>query len=56
MGQWCDVCHRYYDGSPVPPWYVRAVKQVVTWVGWGAIGGGTWVLVGELLKKYIVKA
>jgi hypothetical protein len=35
---------------------VAAVAQIATWIGWGAIGGGSWVLVGELLKKYVVKA
>jgi hypothetical protein len=30
--------------------------QVASWIGFGFFAGGTWVLVGELVKKYIVRA
>jgi hypothetical protein len=43
-------------GAPKPSRFERACVQLVTWVGWGAIGGGSWVVVGELIKKFIVKA
>ena len=46
----CEKCGRHR--SPL----AAALVQVAMWVGWGAIGGGSWVIVGELIKKFIVKA
>jgi len=48
----CEACGHVHKRGAL----AAVLVQFVMWVGWGAIGGGTWVIVGELIKKYVVRA